>query len=326
MSAGFPYNEGRVSDYLALSLNDDKVKYWINKLLENRPNPIHHGSKDSLLENSSFKLWAYGIGEKDCDEIKIFNDFLEKWLLGEFDKSGMTGEVYIVITACHLAASDRNNGTALEYAIKRLDDLEEFVSLNKFDIYADKADYPLIPKSRDIHPLVDKKWCSMECFAIPSIHDMWLIAYTYANMSDVYKQKADALLKCIIKPEYQELNRGYGLMYVPPKKYYSIGWSVHLPFPFGTSNNESSVYHAAWMSYYKGSKDVVKIIMDELDKHRTEDGLWQFPSEWLKEGKDRYAVFGGHMGMAENRRKRISRIIESTAWRLKIEAIQNENL
>lgn len=55
------HNEGRVSDYLALSLNDDKVKYWINKLLENRPNPNPHDSKDNRLENAASKLLTYGI-------------------------------------------------------------------------------------------------------------------------------------------------------------------------------------------------------------------------------------------------------------------------
>ena len=49
-----------------------------------------------------------------------------------------------------------------------------------------------------------------------------------------------------------------------------------------------------------------------------QDGIYEFPREYVTEAKNKYYVGGGHMGLGEDRKKSLSRKLESTAWMMRI--------
>ncbi|MBN2542452.1 hypothetical protein JXI42_06255 [bacterium] len=73
-----------------------------------------------------------------------------------------------------------------------------------------------------------------------------------------------------------------------------------------------SHFKTAWESRW------FKSCVEHLEKFRTENGTYRFPKHYLKERRNSYFVTGGHTGLGENRRKKITLEIESTFWMMKI--------
>ncbi len=49
-----------------------------------------------------------------------------------------------------------------------------------------------------------------------------------------------------------------------------------------------------------------------------ENGVYEFQPEYLIEAKSKYYVGGNHMGLGEDRKKKLGRKLESTAWMMRI--------
>ena len=48
-------------------------------------------------------------------------------------------------------------------------------------------------------------------------------------LDEATQHKIDTVIAYILHPDYQALEDGYGVMRAGPRRYYSIGWSAHLP-------------------------------------------------------------------------------------------------
>ncbi|HML49731.1 MAG TPA: hypothetical protein PKE04_23595, partial [Clostridia bacterium] len=133
--------------------------------------------------------------------------------------------------------------------------------------------------------------------------------------------KIDAIVAYILDDRYQLLRPGYGLMLVPPNRYYSMGWSVRLSGWF--EDRPLDVGSLLWcvdlMAPFAVARqsEWFQRMLRHL-KAQGSGGIFEFPSAYLKEAHRSYYVGGGHMGLGEDRKQRNWRAIESTAWMLRI--------
>lgn len=111
-------------------------------------------------------------------------------------------------------------------------------------------------------------------------------------------------------------------MLVPPRTYYSMGWSVHLDHYFENNarlSQDGVVWAMELMSHFQPAResDWFRKTLQHLQEFE-KDGLYEFPARYMNESKDKYYIGGGHMSLGENRKSKAALKIESTAWMLRI--------
>jgi hypothetical protein len=118
-------------------------------------------------------------------------------------------------------------------------------------------------------------------------------------MSDpVDREKVEEILKLVFSSEYQSLPVGYGYVWKPPRRYYAIGWSIHLPL-FSTEEIADRDFSLLllYMGLLKKSRYVrnhkwYDKTINFLSRFINEDGVPLFPSNALLEKKSGYWVSG----------------------------------
>jgi hypothetical protein len=123
----------------------------------------------------------------------------------------------------------------------------------------------------------------------------------------------------VLSPEYQALDYGYGLI-LCQDKYYSMGWSVHLPdYTTGQRSDGQAVpgnilMFLELLAPFRSARESAwfKDRLARLEEYRTEIGTYCFPREWLPENQSGYWVSGAYMGMESERRGRVALECEST--------------
>ena len=305
-------------------LNDPTVRYWISCTQEFYNNQRVHDSFDTRLENWMHKLFSFGVGEDDDQSIKKVNARVLARIIENAGNEQFFDSVSSVIAASHLACMGYRDDAVAEIIKQRIDTVYEFAKNFDYDIYADKKNYPKVPKARDMHPLVKPELYAENVWRLPTVHDIFAFSNLPAGLRDDASSanKIETIIKYILTDDYQNLPRGYGLMLVPPKKYYSMGWSVKLSRYFGDDQKhkiDPIVWETELMSHFEAARKSgwFKKRIKHLESFKKE-GLYEFPPNYLNEIRDKYYVGGGHMGLGENRRKKDWRRLESTAWMMRI--------
>lgn len=306
------------------------VQYWLGCLLTFSEKPAIHNSFDTCLENSMRKALLFGVRESDDARLVQMNAAVLEKLARQLENPAWLNPVDYTILASCLAAMGHGEPPVADVIAERLDSSLEFTALGGCDMYADPSGYPAIPAARRGHPLVHPRYYEGNKYRYPLVYDL----FAYANMPpslsgqpDI-RHKIDRVISIILNEDYQRLPWGYGLIFVPPNKYYSMGWSVHLPRFFESGENRvpgsGSLWWAEAMARFPAAarSDWFRRIMGHLEGFRTADGFWKFPAAYLSEGENRYFVGGGHMGLGENRRSKDALKLESTAWMLRIAEAQ----
>jgi hypothetical protein len=302
------------------------VRYWLERLLHRSEKPMLHGSFDTCLENSMRKAFQFGIREADDERLKAVNDAIAGRLEYQLEHPGAIDPVDYTIMASCLLGMGRQDGSAVAVALERLDSALEFTALGGPNMHTDPAGYPTIPAARRRHPLIHPKFNEGGRYRYPLVYDLFAWAnlpHELAIQHDIL-EKIDAVMRIVLDERYQRLPWGYGLILVPPNKYYGMGWSVHLPRFFAEGNritDDGSVWWAEAMAHFPAAvrSGWFRGIVEHLDAFRTNDGFWKFPAAYLGEAGDKYFVGGGHMGLGENRRDRDALKLLSTAWMLRID-------
>lgn len=306
-------------------LNHPDVQYWLGCLKTFSEKPMLHGSFDRCLENCMRKLLLFGVRESDHPDLGRLNNSLLERLEHHLDHPGLVNPVDYTILASYLAAMGRGEQAVADTILERLEFAAEFEALGGCDMYADPAGYPKIPEARRSHPLVHPRYYEGNRYRYPLVYDLlaWArLPKSAAGHEDVQK-KLGSVMRTVLSERYQRLPQGYGLLFIPPNRYYGMGWSVHLPGFFvekGEAFRGSPVWWAEALSPFPevSRSDWYVRTMEKLEACRTEDGFWKFPAAFLPEASDKYAVGGGHMGLGESRKKAASLKLESTAWLLRI--------
>jgi len=320
-------------------LNDDVVRYWFLKMPTQIDFNMFHGSFDTNFENFMGKLVSMGL-HAGIEIVDKKTKPYRVWFENELDKSPDRSfkildpkpsfrPFYLTIVASLLAMA----GYVYEPAIQRVLELR-LVALKKM---SSKKDYnlyipwdpphkePALAKGR---PLVNPSLYEYGSSQFPSIHDI----NGFSTFED--SKEIDDVINYIMTPEYHKITPGYGIVFVPPKHYYSMGWDVMLPGFIRDFNELDNfdlgmlVQRAYLMSHFKKARksDWLNKAFKHLQSFRNNCGTYSFPKNYLKESSG-YWVTGSHMGLGEDRRKRNWIEIESTFWMLKLQQlIDNKKL
>jgi hypothetical protein len=302
------------------------VQYWLDCLLSLAEKPALHNSFDTCMENSMRKVLLLGIREADDPRLTALNNQVLERLAYQLEHPYWLNPVEYTIMASYLAAMGHNEQPVLDAIRERLDSSLEFKTLGGCDMHVDPEGYPTIPAARRKYPLIHPKYNDGNRYRFPLVYDL----FSYANLpsplacDSATAREINEVIDIVLDERYQRLPWGYGLIFVPPNKYYGMGWSVHLPKFFEEENNRvpdaGSVWWAEAMARYPAAarSDWFRRMMEHLEGFSTKDGFWKFPAAYLAEGPDHYFVGGGHMGLGENRKEKDALKVESTAWMMRI--------
>jgi hypothetical protein len=302
---------GKVSSVLADLLTSPLVAKWIERLTDGFQMKQLHSSKPAAFENTMGKLGELGLRaglqpfdgktlpfrawltDTAEDEIEHpFHVFL-RTLVASF--LSFTG--YSDTEPVHNVLSERLEST---YSFARNPDFTQ--------VYVGK---------RGNDGLVNPRLYPNQQFVLPWIHDIRGFASSNQILSDTHlRQRAEAVISLVLRPEYQELQPGYGLVKYKDRGYKS-GWSVHLP-GYSSEPSDASMSKILLtlliLAPFKAARksEWFKRMIDRLETCSTEHGTYRFPREWLPEKREGYWVNGTYMALEENRRRPSAIEVEST--------------
>lgn len=313
----------QTEDLRVKMVDHQDVQYWIGCLQQFMKKPQVHNSADGCLENSMHKLFSFGVRETDDQRIFEVNQFILELMRTNEGNQRFYDTINPTIAASWLACMGHEEQLIIDILRERVEVVYSFIRNYDYNIYVNPEEYPKIPVDRARHPLVAPYLYEGNVWKLPTVHDVFSYIYLPSILREDGKiqQMIDAIVEYIMDERYQHLHMGYGLMLVQPNKYYSMGWSVHLDRYF--KNRFLHPYGVVWnmelMSHYRKARESewFKNTLNHLRGFEKE-GIFEFPTEYLIEAKSKYYVGGGHMGLGEDRKKKQSRKIESTAWMLRI--------
>jgi hypothetical protein len=209
---------------------------------------------------------------------------------------------------------------------ERLESMYELARTGNYDIYIDQDTFGdfnnAFRKKNLIDPALNEP--------LPKIWDIYALAHwPEALRTDSTQSKIDAVIAYILHPDYQALEEGYGVMRAGKRRYYSMGWSVHLP---GYDRSGSSlpdylyVQRVELMAHLRTARGSTwfQDRVQHLRGFRTAEGDYRFPSSYLRESSSGYWVTGAYMRLQENRRVRRALNLDSTFRMCKIERLARE--
>lgn len=307
-------------------IRSPQVRDWLDHLGTSFELNHLHSSKVTAYENAMGKLIQLGC-HNGIAHFDRKSQIYRSWLTAQSDPTtlDMTPFKRKVIGSFLIAAGYHHENGIRHYLSHRLGILWRFAHLMDFDIYTDRDQYRDIPKGFHDKPLVKPELYPGGEEFLPSIYDMHALANYPAHLLDADTQeRIDSVIAYILNPEYQALPVGYGLMRAGKRKYYAIGWSVHLPGyhpgdEIGSDLNQL-VQRLVLMSNFRVAREHpwFQENLRLLESFRTDRGTYIFPRTYLQERTSGYWVTGAYMGLEQNRRKRIAIELESTFWMLKI--------
>ncbi|HUT18793.1 MAG TPA: hypothetical protein VM366_06500, partial [Anaerolineae bacterium] len=118
------------------------------------------------------------------------------------------------------------------------------------------------------------------------------------------------------------------VMRAGPRRYYSIGWSVHLP-GYGDADFERPIHAATFvqrvelMARFSVARQSAwfEQSLAHLEAYRTDRGTYRFPAAYLREQANGYWVSGAYMRLEDDRRRRQSLELDSTFRMLKVKRL-----
>lgn len=307
-----------------------EVQKWLENLSASaragiRPNTIH-GCADTCYENAIGKLVQYGVraGMPELDgRVEPFRRWLAEFPGGEHY---LFGPFYATLVASLLAMAGYRDEAIVRTLHERLVWTHEFCSHGSYDIYADKANFCGIPKPWANVPLIDPSIYPGENLRLPLIHDVNGYAALFADWTDTRtRDMVDTVVRYILDPRYQALREGYGIVTNGKRRYWAMGWSVHLPgYPGAPSRppHLGLIGRLATMSAFPAARSHPWYTqsLNYLESFRTQRGTYLFPRELLPEKKASPWVMGTHVGQGENRRRASWQENESTYWMEKLKS------
>jgi len=295
------------------------VQQWVRQIREPRDMWSYHGSNANALENACAKLCELGLRagmSRDFDRrIEPYRNLL----------SEAPGLVWNPITGGCLTWARYHDEALLDWLRARLEVLNRTAAAGNYDIYIDQDTYGDFPDAFRKRPLVDPQYYGR----LVGIWDVYALSRWPESLASAEAQEQiDAVIGYILHPGYQALDEGYGVMRDKPRRYYSIGWSVHLPgydgFEFQRAMHAAMlVQRVELMAHLTVARQHpwLQQSVAHLESYRTDRGTYRFPSSYLCERTSGYYVTGAYMRLEENRRRRAALELDSTFRMLKIKRL-----
>lgn len=297
------------------------IQYWLSQFQNVGKLYSLHGSFDSCLENACGKCIQLGLSLQNNQLKERLDPFLDWFLTLPKDtpreKSIFSYTFYRNLLAFNLYRAGYDDQSILDTIEFRLEQVYEFTRQNRFDIYVDSEEFPKIPASfQQHHQLIDPALYATGMSVFPNIHDIFVFSDFYKRQADKEQEKKiDQIISYILHPSYQSLPHGYGIMFVPPRTYYAIGWDVLLNAKDPELNPALFLQRLVLMSEFSSvrSSEYYQQAFALMNRYLSEDGLYHLPKEYLHE-KTGYFVTGSHMGLGVNRRRKDWNKLESSYW------------
>ncbi|MBN1814643.1 MAG: hypothetical protein JXA14_22575 [Anaerolineae bacterium] len=308
------------------------VRSWLERLIpETGPDQLH-GSKPTAYENAMGKLTLLGCrsGMLPFDErVRPFRDWLARAME---DARGWSWQPFqrMIVGGFLAVAGYHDDQVVMQQMAHRLDVLYQFARQKDYDIYVDRGAYSGIPAGFRDKPLVNPALYPGGEERFPSIYDIHALAHFSGD--GVAQRQIDIVIDYVLHPDYQAFPEGYGIMKAGKRKYYAIGWSVHLPGYFGFDHLSDwgarrLVQRVVLMAHFPMARAHrwFRESLSHLETYRAEQGTYVFPRPYLREDQSGYWVTGAYMGLEENRRSKQALELESTFWMLKIRRLIGKN-
>lgn len=303
---------------LAASLcSSGMVRQWLDRI--GQPGGLNslHGSRPEAFENVCAKLCELGLRAGSLDEfdakMQPFRRHLAEW-----------GETWgrPLLASC-LNWAGYEDEVILGCLSERLEAMSELARSGNYEIYIDQDTYGDFPAAFRKRPLVNPEFYGR----LPSIWDIYALAHWPKPLAnDETQRQIDEIMAYILHPDYQALEEGYGVMRADKRRYYSMGWSVHLP-RYGESGNAIPEYmyvqRLELMAHFAVARDTpwFQDCLGHLHQFQTDQGTYRFPGGYLRESGSGYWVTGAYMRLEENRRVRQSLDLDSTFRMSKIDRL-----
>lgn len=266
-----------------------------------------HGSNVSYLENVLPMLNDFGIRfnndvVKNMINLQHINDAISKYSYSEK-----------LIAYPFLLKSGFIIDGLIEFIIGRVNTIYNYTRHMNYDIYDYTSNYKGVPKNFRDRPMIKPELVNDGMYRYPLIYDVVAFAKIYYHTDHETQDKIDNIMTYILSPDYEKVVFGYGIIYIHPNRYYSMGWDCKKPF----IDNYINLHRLLLYSYFP---TVVKSkwfhnTMEFLEQYKTAQGTYIFPKEYLIE-KDSNWVLGSHMSLAESRRTMQYIEVESTFYML----------
>jgi len=287
--------------------SDGLVQFWLGNLRPDFSRNVMHSGKSEGYENVMGKLYEFGLrkGMRVLDERTApFRRWLDEQI--RLPNEGYFPVLYRTIVAAFLCMTGYADEPAVnEWVLKRLETVYLFAEQGKLkDAYVSRDSFRGFPKAYRAYPLINPELYPNDEFKLPWVHDVNAFLHSPMLMEDAQlRGKVEAVVDLVLRPEYQRLHVGYGVMRHSSGRYYVMGWGVHLPGYFGSEvEAEDSGRLLLLLSVLSRSQVArkhpwFKKSVALLNRYKTGEGLVCFPREFLPEKRFGYWVGGARMGL-----------------------------
>jgi len=321
-------NERKTESLKEDLLSSNLVQLWLDNLRPDSDKNGLHSGKSEAFENAMGKLYEFGLrkGEKVLDEK---TEPFRHWLAEQTSLSndGYFPVFHRTMVATFLAMTGYSNDVAVKTMIlKRLETIYPFAKKGDLNnVYIPQDSFSGFPKSFRNYPLLDPDLYPNDEMKLPWIHDVNAFLHSPFVMDDTeLRRKVETIIAFILKPEYQKLQPGYGVIRKGSGKYYVMGWSIHLPGYFKSSVQPKDfgqfLLLLNLMSRSRTAREHpwFKRSFSFLNSFKAENDLITFPRGFLPEKRFGYWVTGARMGLEPNRKTQKAITCESTFRYLEI--------
>jgi len=306
-------------------LTYEMTQDWIDRLIPVRPGDMFslHGSQREAFENVCAKLCELGIRPGMLPVVDASVHGYRQYL-AEVDVFTCRP----LLASCLNWAGYGDDEAVQACLIKRLDRTYELAKSGDYDIYIDHDTFGDCPAAFRKRPLVDPEFYD----GLPGLWDMYAFAhFPEALLDEGTRDRIETVAAYVLHPDYQALDEGYGYMRAGPRRYYSIGWSVHLPAYEALDFTRAFyaytfVQRLELMAHFATARasEWFRRSVAHLESFHTDRGTYRFPARYLREQRNGYWVQGAYMRLEVNRRSRQSLEIESTFRMCQIKRLMAE--
>jgi hypothetical protein len=294
------------------------VREWLGRLAPLRSGNLFnlHGANPDAFENVCAKLCEFGIRAGMLEELdKGLLHYRRHLAQGDF-----LGKLFVVSPLNWMGYG--GDEAVQAYLGRRLARMFALARSGVYDIYVDHDTFGDCPAAFRKRPLVNPEFYDR----LPGIWDIYALAhYPEVLRRDEMERWIEAVVAYVLDPRYQALDEGYGYMRSGPRRYHSMGWSLHLPgydgFDFTRAIHAAMfVQRVELMAHFPIARrsQWFRESLRHLEGFRTEIGTYRFPAPYLREQASGYWVQGAYMRLEQERRSRLSLETESTFRMLKI--------
>jgi hypothetical protein len=275
------------------------------------------------------KLYEFGL-RKGIEALDVKTKPYINWLKRQVGHP-TSNYFYLALVAAFLSMTGYSEDEAIKECVhERLETVYNFAKRANFsEIYVPQDSFHGIPKAFKDKPLLNPSLETEKGSTLPSIHDINAFLHSIYLMEDTHlRSKVDKIVEFILRPEYQKLYPGYGVV-VLSGRFYSAGWSVHLPgyfpsvdgkaIPYQFAPHPDNPYHPTLLLRLSlmSRSEVARAhpwftrMLYTLERYRIQDGLYSFPRSLLLE-KEGYWINGHRLGLEADRRAKKAITCEST--------------